>query len=145
MPFSPEFLEEMRALLVSRRLELAKRQLKTHDEILNIRDSDDGVHDSLDTTMLEQETSSHVKAKERELLALREVDAALARLEDGTYGICEDTGEELKRSVCVPILWPASAWKPNRIVKKSNVAGISDPACSMICEGRRASDRPLTW
>ena len=96
MPFSPEFLEEMRVLLVSRRLELAQRQLKTHDEILNIRDSDDGVHDSLDTTMLEQETSSHVKAKERELLALREVDAALARLEDGTYGVCEDTGEDIE-------------------------------------------------
>lgn len=95
MVYSEDFLAEMKTLLIKRRRELAERQLQTHQEILEIKDSDFGVHDSLDTTMLEQETGSLVKLKERELRALKEVDFALERLEDGTYGYCEESGDEI--------------------------------------------------
>jgi DnaK suppressor protein len=80
---------------VARRKELAEKQLNAYDEILQIKASDDGVHDSLDTTMLEQETGSLVKLRERELKTLKEVDFALERLENGTYGVCEVSGDEI--------------------------------------------------
>lgn len=95
MAHSEQFLAEMKAVLVARRKELAEKQLNAYDEILQIKASDDGVHDSLDTTMLEQETGSLVKLRERELKTLKEVDFALERLENGTYGVCEVSGDEI--------------------------------------------------
>jgi len=95
MPYSPEFIEEMRVALALSRRNLAFRQKRTHDEILNVKASDDGVHDSLDTSMLEQETGSLVNLKSRELKMLHEVDAALQRIIDGEYGFCVDSGDEI--------------------------------------------------
>lgn len=96
--FSPEFLSEIKQILESRRAELAQRQLRVHKEIIEIRDSDAGVHDSLDTTMLEQETAQHVIIRQRERKQIHEIDEALHRIEIGEYGVCEVTGEPLPES-----------------------------------------------
>lgn len=95
MPLTHEFIEEMRAALLARRKELVKRQLLTTQEIAHLRASDDGIHDSLDTTMLEQETGALVQFKERELHVIRDIDDALERIKNGSYGFCEDTGDEI--------------------------------------------------
>lgn len=36
--------------------------------------------------------------KERDFRTLREIDLALAKIEDGTYGICEESGEPIEKN-----------------------------------------------
>jgi RNA polymerase-binding transcription factor len=45
------------------------------------------------------------RARDRQCKLIARIDAALARLEDGTYGYCEETGEpiSLKRLEARPI------------------------------------------
>lgn len=88
-----EFLSEMRERLEAEQKELSDRQRKTIAEIEAVKNSDAGIHDSIDTTMLEQTTATLLKLKERELLRLREINLALQRIDDGSYGICEETEE----------------------------------------------------
>ena len=38
-------------------------------------------------------------------VTLREIDAALQRIEDGTYGICEESGQPIKKSRLRAIPW----------------------------------------
>lgn len=92
---SPEFLAEMRRLLEDRRKELVARQDRIHQDLESIRDSDQGIHDSLDVSILEQSTSQHVIMRERERKQLLEIDEALHRIEEGEYGVCEVTGEPI--------------------------------------------------
>ena len=93
--YSDAFLTEMRERLDAERAELARRQHEAHQDILDVRASDDGIHDTIDTTMLEQTTSTMLRLRDRELTRLREVNLALQRLEQGEYGYCEDTGEPI--------------------------------------------------
>ncbi len=93
--FEQDFLDEIRQELEAQKKELVRRQKETSSEILEIRDSDAGILDSIDTTMLEQTTSTMLKLKERELEKLRAINAALARLDKGEYGYCVETGEPI--------------------------------------------------
>ena len=43
--------------------------------------------------------------RERELNKLREVEAALARIEDGSYGICEELEEPISKKRLQKIPW----------------------------------------
>ncbi len=38
-----------------------------------------------------------LQTRERMVLALREVEAALARIDAGTFGVCEDCGAEIRK------------------------------------------------
>ncbi len=93
--FSEEFLAEMRALLEEERDRLVERQQNTVDEIHEIRDGDAGILDTIDITTMEQTTSEMLHFRDRELARLKEVQFALDRLNDGTYGYCDDTDEPI--------------------------------------------------
>lgn len=93
--FNENFLVEIREELEAKKKELVRRQRDTYQEIIDVRDSDAGIHDSIDTTMLEQTTSTMLNLKERELKKLREINAALARIDEGEYGYCVETGEPI--------------------------------------------------
>ncbi|HAZ11985.1 MAG: hypothetical protein A2X86_06960 [Bdellovibrionales bacterium GWA2_49_15] len=54
-------------------------------------------------TFLNQELSFELR--ERELRRLREIDAALAKIDDGTYGICEETDEPISRKRLEKMPW----------------------------------------
>lgn len=43
--------------------------------------------------------------KQRELTQLREIEAALERIQDGTYGICEDTEEPISKKRLERMPW----------------------------------------
>ena len=58
-----------------------------------------------DRAFVESEHSIDLRTRDRERKLISKIDAALARIEDGTYGYCEDTGEpiNLKRLEARPI------------------------------------------
>ena len=81
--------------LLSRRLdELLTDTNKTANGLTDFRDQSP---DPLDRASTESDTSFAFGLKEREGNLIRKIEDALSRLEDGTFGICEDCGEEISR------------------------------------------------
>jgi DnaK suppressor protein len=67
---------------------------------------DTGQHaDLADRATSETDRSLELRARDRQRKLIAKIDAALARIEDGSYGYCEDTGEPigLKRLDARPI------------------------------------------
>ncbi len=61
--------------------------------------------DPNDRATQESEFGLELRTRDRERKLLRKIDSALARIEDGTYGYCDETGEEigLKRLEARPV------------------------------------------
>lgn len=61
--------------------------------------------DYADRASSETDRSIELRARDRQRKLISKIDAALKRLEDGTYGFCEETGEpiSLKRLDARPI------------------------------------------
>ncbi|QJR14985.1 RNA polymerase-binding protein DksA [Usitatibacter palustris] len=51
--------------------------------------------DPADRATLEEEHALELRARDRERKLLKKIDGALARIEDGSYGYCEETGEPI--------------------------------------------------
>jgi DnaK suppressor protein len=86
-------LEQLKALLESE-----KRRILRHLEDLSdtsVADIDTPSGDSVDLASLEINQNSLVKVGKRELNHLKKIDVALKKMEDGTYGECENCGEDI--------------------------------------------------
>jgi DnaK suppressor protein len=61
--------------------------------------------DLADRATHETDRALELRARDRQRKLVNKIDAALARIEDGSYGFCEDTGEpiSLKRLEARPI------------------------------------------
>jgi DnaK suppressor protein len=61
--------------------------------------------DIADRATLETDRSLELRTRDRQRKLLSKIDAALRRIEDGTYGYCEETGEpiSIKRLEARPI------------------------------------------
>ena len=61
--------------------------------------------DPNDRATQESEFGLELRTRDRERKLLRKINAALARIEDGSYGYCDETGEEigLKRLEARPV------------------------------------------
>jgi DnaK suppressor protein len=84
--------EYFRRRLVSWREELLTHSAGTLDHLRR-----DSAHeaDISDQASLEEEFSAELRFRERERKLLIKIEEALERLEDGTYGYCEETGEAI--------------------------------------------------
>jgi DnaK suppressor protein len=51
--------------------------------------------DPADRATLEEEHALELRTRDRERKLLKKIDQALMRIEDGTYGYCEETGEPI--------------------------------------------------
>src|SRR4029450_13673836 len=51
--------------------------------------------DPADRATLEEEHALELRTRDRERKLLKKIDQALARIDDGTYGYCEETGEAI--------------------------------------------------
>lgn len=98
--FSVEFLEQQRGLLLEERsqyMENADRLKAEADELAADREPGDVQFDEEsgegDTIAVERERDLALSAQARENVA--EIDAALARIANGTYGICEVSGQPI--------------------------------------------------
>jgi DnaK suppressor protein len=103
-PLTPQDIEHFRQLLLEKRAELLGDVNSIESEALKKSRLDAAgdlssmpIHMAdLGTDNFEQEFSLGLMASERKLLS--EINAALKRIEDGTFGICEGTGELISRS-----------------------------------------------
>jgi len=70
------------------------------DEIQRSGDPDDVslekyAHDAGDSSEADLETDSTISMAQRHAAELQEIDAALARIADGSYGVCEECGNAI--------------------------------------------------
>ena len=89
---NPRQLEYFRRRLLVWREEL----LGESEQTLNhLKEESDGVGDEADRATTESETSLELRTRDRYRKLLNKIDEALKRIEDGSYGYCEVTGDEI--------------------------------------------------
>ncbi|RTZ61331.1 MAG: RNA polymerase-binding protein DksA [Gammaproteobacteria bacterium] len=87
---SPQQLEELKELLLKRREEVLNR-IRNFVEGDTFKVSNE-VRDEIDTADLEMEREKLLRLRERETKYLHKIEYALRKIEEGTYGICENCG-----------------------------------------------------
>ena len=77
----------------------------TQGTIQNLQDDDGQAPDIADRATVESERSIELRTRDRQRKLVGKIDAALGRIEEGSYGYCDDTGEPigLKRLEARPI------------------------------------------
>ncbi|MFP6748924.1 MAG: RNA polymerase-binding protein DksA [Alphaproteobacteria bacterium] len=75
------------------------------DTIQNLQEDGGQAPDIADRATTESERSIELRTRDRQRKLVAKIDSALGRIEDGSYGFCDDTGEPigLKRLVARPI------------------------------------------
>jgi DnaK suppressor protein len=79
-------------------LEEEKRKIQRHLEDISdssVADIETPSGDSVDLASLEINQNSLAKVGKREVNHLKKVEVALAKIEEGTYGECEECGEQI--------------------------------------------------
>ena len=86
-----EQLQFFKDLLLSQKEEIINGLKETSEHLQNQeREADEN-----DRASLEEERWLELRIRERESKLLNKIDKALRRIEDGSYGFCEDTGDEI--------------------------------------------------
>ena len=88
---SSEQLASFRRLLLNQRAEL----LTAGEHTLNELREQTKLSDEADRASLEEQRSLAFRMRDRERKLLRKFDAAIARIDAGTFGWCEETGEPI--------------------------------------------------
>ena len=80
-------------------------QWESSQTLQHLQDDNLTAPDIADRASSESERSLELRTRDRERKLISKIDAALRRLEDGSYGYCEETGEPigLKRLEARPI------------------------------------------
>ena len=105
--------EKERFMNVKQREFFRRRLLGWRDELVrdakgtiqNLQEDDGQAPDIADRATTESERSIELRARDRQRKLVAKIDAALGRIDDGSYGFCHDTGEPigLKRLEARPI------------------------------------------
>ncbi len=87
---NPKQLEYFRQKLLSWRKELIEESRETID---HLKEENWHEPDIADRASLETEAGVELRTRNRYLKLISKIDAALRRIDDGTYGYCEETGD----------------------------------------------------
>jgi DnaK suppressor protein len=95
-------LEHFRSILLAWKRELMEEVDRT---VHHMQDEASNFPDPNDRATQESEFGLELRTRDRERKLLKKIDSALERIEDGSYGYCEETGEEigLKRLEARPV------------------------------------------
>ena len=95
-------LQHFRRILVAWKRELMEEVDRT---VHHMQDEASNFPDPNDRATQESEFGLELRTRDRERKLLKKIDSALGRIDDGTYGYCEETGEEigLKRLEARPV------------------------------------------
>ncbi len=91
-PLQPCQVEELARHLRSVRAEVVAR-VDAHTA--TVRERGEAGGDEADLASREREQATALRIAKREVEVLAEIDAALERVAEGTYGICEGTGDPI--------------------------------------------------
>ncbi|MGH8226869.1 MAG: RNA polymerase-binding protein DksA [Steroidobacteraceae bacterium] len=89
---SKEQTEHFRQILSNWKRDLMEEVDRT---VTHMKDEAANFPDPNDRATQEEEFSLELRTRDRERKLIRKIDEALKRIEDGTYGYCLETGEEI--------------------------------------------------
>ncbi|MDR2743992.1 MAG: RNA polymerase-binding protein DksA [Desulfovibrio sp.] len=74
---------------------LEEAQQKGDSTLEDMTDSNEVFADPADRATAESDRAFTLRIRDRERRLIRKIQAALQRIDDGTYGVCEDCGEDI--------------------------------------------------
>src|SRR5499426_3833711 len=91
------FMNERHRLYFRNKLVAWKEEIvRQNRETLHVLHEDSAQHaDIADRATSETDRALELRARDRQRKLIAKIDAALARIEDGSYGYCEETGEPI--------------------------------------------------
>jgi DnaK suppressor protein len=89
---NPQQLEYFRQKLLRWRSELLEESSET---LIHLKEESLSEPDITDRASLETERALELRTRDRERKLISKIDEALIRIEDGSYGFCEDTDEPI--------------------------------------------------
>ena len=94
--------EYFRQKLVSWKKDLLK---VSSQSLNNLQNENEAKHDITDRASEEIDRSFELRTRDRERKLINKIDAALQRIEDGSYGYCDETGDpiSIKRLEARPV------------------------------------------
>ncbi len=92
-----EYMNDMQLEFFRRKLLDWKKELlaQSNDTLDDLRQGGLNQPDDIDRASLETDKSLDLRTKDRARKLILKIDEALDRIEDGSYGYCEETGEEI--------------------------------------------------
>jgi DnaK suppressor protein len=85
-------LEHFRQILLAWKRELMEEVDRT---MVHMKDDAANFPDPNDRATQESEFGLELRTRDRERKLLKKIDSALGRIDDGSYGYCEETGDEI--------------------------------------------------
>lgn len=68
---------------------------QAEDTVIDMKDQKENYPDPTDRASLEADRNFMLRIRDREYKLIKKIKEALARLENDTYGICEECGEDI--------------------------------------------------
>lgn len=68
---------------------------ESRETLEHLQDENQNHPDLVDRASSETDRAIELRARDRQRKLIAKIDAALARIEDGTYGYCEETGDPI--------------------------------------------------
>jgi DnaK suppressor protein len=101
------FMNERQKEYFRRKLNAWKEEIlrESRETLVALQRENENHPDLADRASSETDRAIELRARDRQRKLIAKIDAALARIEDGSYGYCEETGEpiSLKRLEARPI------------------------------------------
>jgi len=88
-------IEAFREILKKMRQEILEQGEDTLEDMTEEREI---YADPADRASAESDRAFTLRLRDRDRKLIRKIDEALDRIEEGTYGICEDCGEDISRA-----------------------------------------------
>jgi len=78
---------------------------ESRETLVHMQEETQNIPDLADRASAETDRALELRTRDRQRKLIAKIDAALRRIEEGTYGYCEDTGQpiSLKRLAARPI------------------------------------------
>ena len=86
-------LKKFKTLLTDKRRQIVDKARQTLDEDMTLDTAD--LPDEMDLASSEYLQSFTFRLRGREKMFLNKIDKALARIEEGSFGVCEECGEDI--------------------------------------------------
>ncbi|MFN3853990.1 MAG: RNA polymerase-binding protein DksA [Phreatobacter sp.] len=104
---SEPFMNERQREYFRKKLQAWKEDIlrEARETLQNLQDENQNHPDIADRASSETDRAIELRARDRQRKLIAKIDAAIARIDDGSYGYCEETGEpiSLKRLEARPI------------------------------------------
>ncbi len=109
--------------MLETRLALLDSRLRQHEDITVERQAE-----AIDEGQLSAERDFAIRNLERDTAQLRDVRAALDRIADGSYGLCLNCGEEIRRARLLAVPWSAYCIGCQEAMERESESGSRDAA-----------------